>query len=340
MLIILSQKTDTESQYLDRLFEVYNFPASLRKYIHEGDTFIYNQGDRHVKEHRYYFGTGRIGKITPAEDGSFDAELQNVKRFKKIVPIYYSEEKGSYIEGLDYETVREKKTPPWRTSIRPLSQKAFDCIISRAGALLEVKKEESVDELKEKLKGAIRHFYFGDDQAIRDIVDIATAIRGELFPKENILSQGNSIGMHEQSVPLTIEEQSFLDYCRTTKMSYSYKMLLILSFMTYADKKGNMKIDDAVKYFRGFFNDRREKGLIIEKKPCIYHDVNVTDIQIRNNLIANPVKALVGSGFFIWDRNSGLLEMIATVWNSMSKGYTDKVKYVCENRLKEYFKNG
>lgn len=338
MLIILSQKIDTESAYSDELFDTYHYPARYKNQIHEGDTFVYYQGNRYAQEQRYYFGVGRIGKIRTEDGENYYAALLKVKRFKNKVPIYLSE--GHYIEELGYETVRKSLRPPWQSSVRPLSQSAFDCIISRAEALLDVKKEETVEELKEKLKDAIRHFYQGNDPAIREIVDIASGIRGKLFPEEKGSSQGQSVDLHEESAALKPEEQAFLDYCRTTKMSYSYKMLLILSFVRYADKKGNMKIDDAVKYFRDFFNDRRSKGLIIEKKPCIYHDANVTDLQIRNNLTANPVKALAGSGYFSWDSASGCLSMEKNLWNAMGQKAESEIKRICEKRLKEYFQNG
>lgn len=339
MLIILSQKIDTESTYSDQLFSKYNFPASLRKGIHEGDTFVYYQGNKKVKAQRYYFGTGRIGKITQAEDGRFDAVLLKVKKFKNTVPIYYSEGKN-YIESLDYETVRKSKTPPWQTSIRPISQKAFDCIISRAGSLLDVKKEDTVEELKEKLKDAIRHFFSGNDPAIMDLSDIAAEIRNKLYPKEQELMHETSAFIRAGTASLSGKGKEFADYCRSTKMSYSYKMLLMLCFFQHADNNGRLHIDKAVEFFRSFFSDRRAKGLIVELKPCIYHDADIADDKIRKNLIANPIKVLTGSCFFIWDKEACILEMERKTWNSI---YPDAVKYmrhICEQRLSEYYKNG
>lgn len=62
MLIILSQKIDTPSAYSDETFATYHYPAGYKNQIHEGDTFVYYQGSRYVKEQRYYFGVGTVGK--------------------------------------------------------------------------------------------------------------------------------------------------------------------------------------------------------------------------------------------------------------------------------------
>lgn len=40
MLIIFSQKIDTESPYSDEPFNSYHYPARYRNQIHEGDVFL------------------------------------------------------------------------------------------------------------------------------------------------------------------------------------------------------------------------------------------------------------------------------------------------------------
>ena len=68
MFIILSQKIDTESSYSDEIFSTYHYPSRYKNQIHEGDTFVYYQGNRYVKDQRYYFGTGTIGRISSSDE--------------------------------------------------------------------------------------------------------------------------------------------------------------------------------------------------------------------------------------------------------------------------------
>lgn len=81
-------------------------------------------------------------------------------------------------------------------------------------------------------------------------------------------------------------------------MSYSYKPILILALLHFGDKNGCITIQEAATFFRRYYADRKTHGLPVEKKPCIYLKVDVTDKQIIANLIANPVKALTESGYF------------------------------------------
>lgn len=170
MIIILSQKIDTDSAYAgDEVFKTYHYPARYRNQIHEGDNFVYYQGNRYDKSQRYYFGTGKIGKISHEDEENYYAELLNVMRFKKKVPIYLPD--GGYVEQLGYETVRKSINPPWQSSIRPLSQEAYEYILSKAGG------KEMIESCNTDLKKAIQRYYIEKDKdAILQILKIANQL--------------------------------------------------------------------------------------------------------------------------------------------------------------------
>lgn len=167
MIIILSQKIDTASSYCgDEVFKVYHYPARYKNQIHTGDTFVYYQGNRCDKSQRYYFGTGRIGKIVQEDKDNFYAELVNVSRFEKKVPIYLPDE--GYVEQLGYETVRKSMNPPWQSSIRLLSEEAFSYILEHSGS------QKIIDAYNAQLKKAIQNYFISDDRtAVLKIIDIA-----------------------------------------------------------------------------------------------------------------------------------------------------------------------
>ena len=167
MIIILSQKIDTKSTYTgDKVFQTYHYPKRYRNQIHEGDIFIYYQGNRYDKTQRYYFGSGKIGKIRMEDEENYYAELLNVMKFERKVPIYLPD--GGYIEQLGYDTVRKSINPPWQSSIRPLSEEAYRYIIQKSGA------EDSVETCDVKLKKAIQNYYISKDKtALLEIIDIA-----------------------------------------------------------------------------------------------------------------------------------------------------------------------
>lgn len=167
MIIILSQKIDSDSSYSgDEVFKVYHYPARYKNQIHTGDTFVYYQGNQYDKNQRYYFGSGRIGEIVQEDEDNFYAELIDVSRFEKKIPIYLPDE--GYVEQLGYETVRKSINPPWQSSIRPLSEEAFRYILEHSGS------QKKIDKYNSQLKKAIQNYYIANDRmAVLEIIEIA-----------------------------------------------------------------------------------------------------------------------------------------------------------------------
>ena len=179
MIIILSQKIDTDSTYADEVFSSYHYPSRYRNQIHEGDTFIYYQGNRYSKEQRYYFGVGTVGRITNIDEKNYRADLLDCHKFKEKVPIYLPE--GGYIEQLGYSSVRNSVNPPWQSSIRPLSQQAYDYILEKSGIVIDLLNGNSLEEKKELLKKSIRAFYLDKkDEAIIYICKLSNEIAEKL----------------------------------------------------------------------------------------------------------------------------------------------------------------
>lgn len=134
-----------------------------------GDTFVYYQGNRYDKSQRYYFGTGKIGKIRQEDEENYYAELFNVVRFEKKVPIYLPD--GGYVEQLGYETVRKSINPPWQSSIRSLSKAAYEYMLSKSGG------KKIIESCNADLKKAIQSYYIEKDKnAVLQILRIANQL--------------------------------------------------------------------------------------------------------------------------------------------------------------------
>ncbi len=121
------------------------------------------------------------------------------------------------------------------------------------------------------------------------------------------------------------------------RMSYSYKPLLILALLHVGNKEGAVSIRDAAEYFHNFYQDRKAKGLQAEKKKCIYLRDDVTLDQIMANLIANPVKALVASGYFFYNEGDQVLSISPDIWCAMNRGKKSSLTRICKQKLQEYY---
>ncbi len=167
MIIILSQKIDTQSIYDgDEAFSVYHYPKRYRNQIKPGDTFIYYQGNRYDKSQRYYFGMGKVGSISSIDGENYYAQLVDTKVFKRKVPIYLPN--GGYVEQLGYDTIRKSVNPSWQSSIRPISEEAYNYILKFAGM------GKNVDEYNIQLKNAVKKYFVEKNKkALEEILDIA-----------------------------------------------------------------------------------------------------------------------------------------------------------------------
>ena len=330
MLIILSQKIDTASPYSDEPFNSYHYPKKYRNQIHEGDVFVYYQGDRFEREHRYYFGVGTVGEILTTDGENYYAKLLNCQKFENKVPIYLPD--GGYIEQLGYDTVRNSITPPWQSSIRPLSQEAFDYILNAAGVQTAPQKAESISSLQDKLRNAVRDYFVGENlAAIHRIESIAAAIGRAT----NISSEKESAPYLPSKAPAE-KLADLLEYCKEMKMSYSYKPVLILALL-HSGKNGKISIEKAAEYVKGFYDDRKAHGLKAEKKQCIYLRDDVTTQQIIANLTANPVKALCESGFFFYNEGEQVLSLSPELWAVADRGSKSMLTRICRQRLNKYY---
>ena len=248
MIVILSQKIDTESSYTDTPFKTYHYPARYQKQLHVGDSFIYYQGNRYDRTQRYYFGTGKIADISVYDSDSFLASLSECQRFKKIVPIYHPN--GGYIEELGFDTVRRSKNPPWQSSIRPLSLDAYNYIIKASG--LCISDKATISGLESQLKNHIRQYYLNkDNTAILDIEKTASDLAVLLNLKQDkVLASESKTMEYEQHAKLLSSASELVQYCLHMKMSYSYKPILILALLEKGNPDGSIDMISAAQFFQ------------------------------------------------------------------------------------------
>lgn len=126
----------------------------------------------------------------------------------------------------------------------------------------------------------------------------------------------------------------FLEYCQKTSMSYSYKPVLIMALVEHG---GMVSIREAVNYFAQHYGNRLSLGLVAERTNSIYSNLNCTLEQISSNIKNNPVKALLNSVFFIYDRNEEALSFVPEIQHELTADVAEKIITACIQRLDEYY---
>lgn len=129
--------------------------------------------------------------------------------------------------------------------------------------------------------------------------------------------------------------QPLVEYCQTMKMSYSYKPVLILSILN--SKEYSISINEAVKFFREFYETRRKNGQIVEKENCIYQRDDATDEQISANIITNPLTAIKKSGFFEYSPYSKEIKITDKFAKQITPEDAKLLSSICKQKLDAYF---
>lgn len=129
----------------------------------------------------------------------------------------------------------------------------------------------------------------------------------------------------------------FMEYCRVTPMSCGYKMILIMAFMKHANDMGNMHVDDAVLFFRQYYDNRRSRKPRAEKKNTIFDGPDASSKSLRKNIIDNPVRELKSGGYFSYDSRNEMIRLRYFVWSKLNERDREQVVNICQSRLKKYY---
>lgn len=334
MLIILSQHVDYDSKYDDHPFSLYHFPSRYKNQINTGDRFIYYQGNRYDKSERYYFGTGIVGNVWTENGEDYYADITKSNQFPTTVPIYLPS--GTYIESLSYGTVRKSIRPPWQSSIRPISQEAFEYILKRSGLSLEHGlNSAALPDLEDQMKRAIKKYYLhNEDAAILEVHNLAESIAIKKGLAENKI-----IKPDYDSPRINVSEEKRIDlvqYCKTMHMSYSYKAVLILAMLDCVDNTGKATLLTVTNYFIKFYSSRCSKGQMAEKADSIFAHEDINTEVAAQNILQNPCNALSKAGIISVDKNQVITftEAARHCWEPKER---EQIISVCNERLSSYF---
>ncbi|WP_313370221.1 DEAD/DEAH box helicase [Sedimentibacter sp.] len=131
--------------------------------------------------------------------------------------------------------------------------------------------------------------------------------------------------------------EKFMEMVEKMDMSYSYKPVLLYAMLENTDENGKVSIEDLIDYFICFYEDRRKKGLIVEKKKCIYLRTDYTRNEVMQNVFSNPFKRFEDMGFMKRSRDIEYVEFNKNIWNKLTN---EKIKIIisyCDKALKKYY---
>ncbi|GAV25193.1 DEAD/DEAH box helicase [Carboxydothermus islandicus] len=132
-------------------------------------------------------------------------------------------------------------------------------------------------------------------------------------------------------------KEIFLEMVKKMDMSYSYKPVLLKAMLTHADEQGRVLLEDVVNYFLKFYEDRRQKGLVVEKKNSIYCQENPPRNEVLRNILANPFKRFEDMRIMRKAKDLEYIEFNPHIWRKLTVDEKDWILSWCDQKLEEYF---
>lgn len=132
-------------------------------------------------------------------------------------------------------------------------------------------------------------------------------------------------------------KNKFIKMIEQMDMSYSYKPVLIKAMFDHVDEKGKVRISDIVDCFMDFYEDRKAKGLPVEKANSIYCKDDYTRKQVERNIFSNPFKRFEDMKMMSRSKNLEFVEFNRYVFKRLTDGEVRWIVEHCDGKLEEYY---
>lgn len=130
------------------------------------------------------------------------------------------------------------------------------------------------------------------------------------------------------------EECFLINYCKTMRVHYSYKPLLILAMISTASVKGETTLSQIAYFFVNYYAKRIKDGLIAEKEDSVFSTRNVKFSEAKQIILNNPGKILNNDGVIVIDNEKFSFSDIALKNFEIN---SQRVVKICEDILSTYY---
>ena len=133
---------------------------------------------------------------------------------------------------------------------------------------------------------------------------------------------------------IEINDYFLLNYCRSMRVLYSYKPLLIIALANTVSKNGETTLSEIAYYFIKFYANRIDNGLIAEKEDSIFSVKEINFSQAKQNILNNAARIFAKDG--IIKINEERISLTEKVLPSFQKE-KEKLLTICEELLLNYY---
>ena len=212
-------------------------------------------------------------------------------------------------------------------------------------------REIDIDTFEEKYKD-----YLSPEQAARELF-IGTATIMNWYRKDNGISSlqlpigsrmvpyfspsdieairaAHGLGHHDDSTILE-DFEAFID---ENTLTFSFKLIFMLSMLRLADKEGEVSIDALIEEYRRFYIDRIERGLPVDRRGCAYDREFLDDlVKVKRSILANPFEKFERKRFVYYSKDLNILSFHPALWEKMSPEVKEGIREKERGFLERYY---
>ncbi len=135
----------------------------------------------------------------------------------------------------------------------------------------------------------------------------------------------------------TIKED-FFEFLEERDYSLSYKMPFFLSFIKHMNSIGDAKIEDVLEDYIGFYQDRIDRGLQVDRSTCPYNEETLKDRKmIQRNMLTNPFEKFERKRFLYYSKDLSIISMNHELYSQLTSEDWNHIQQQLKDDLKNYY---
>lgn len=132
----------------------------------------------------------------------------------------------------------------------------------------------------------------------------------------------------------------FWEFVKEGNYTFSYKIVMMLSFLEVMDHNGECNLDELLQGYTSFYQNRLDQGLVVDRAKCPYQDSSylANPTQMKASLLQNPFEKFERKRFMYHCKDLNHIAFSSVLWSRIGNDEEIQVlKDHYENELRRYY---
>jgi superfamily II DNA or RNA helicase len=130
----------------------------------------------------------------------------------------------------------------------------------------------------------------------------------------------------------------FMEFVEEMDMAMSYKPVMLLALLDAVGEEGKAELNEVVRRFLGFYQDRRAAGLMVERPGARRQSVDELDeTSARRLMLEMPFEKFERRRFLRYDRDLAYVRFDPRLWRQLRDEDLQRVREICRESIQSYY---